>query len=191
MSPIRDIGMKKGPSAKPGQKRTMFVFEVRPPPRLGHARSKAAKFIVSEIGRAGRPICHILAHRCPWRLRHARRASLSQGYLCLAHACGMLGSSGRGGTEWGGIFQFDLATQEALRRLGERAPLTPSGLLEQGADPGCTAAHYRSQHAHGAAQWRGQAGIRKGPSAKLGPVHGCMGGGRLAVLAHRSPQGIG
>ncbi len=38
----------------------------------------------------------------------------------LAHAAGMLRSSGRGIVEWGGIFQFNLAPQKALRRLGER-----------------------------------------------------------------------
>ncbi len=53
----------------------------------------------------------------------------------------MLGSSGRGGVEGGGIFQFDLATQEALRSLGERAPDSP-GLLEQSADSGRATAHH-------------------------------------------------
>ncbi len=58
-------------------------------------------------------------------------------HLRFAQACGMLGFSGRGGVEGGGIFQFDLATQEALCSLGERAPdAIPPGLLEQSADPG-------------------------------------------------------
>ena len=63
----------------------------------------------------------------------------------LAHAAGMLRSSGRGIVEWGGIFQFNLATQEALRRLGERAlDLGLFGPLEQGADPDRTTANHRS-----------------------------------------------
>ena len=57
----------------------------------------------------------------------------------------MLRSSGRGIVEWGGIFQFNLAPQKALRRLGERAlDLGLFGPLEQGADPGRATTHYRS-----------------------------------------------
>ncbi len=59
----------------------------------------------------------------------------------------MLSSSGRGIVEWGGIFQFDVAAQEPFCSLGERAshPVSVSS-LEQGADPGRTTAHHRSQH---------------------------------------------
>ncbi len=53
----------------------------------------------------------------------------------------MLRSNGRSGVEGGGILHCDLATQEALRRLDERA-IYPRllGLLEQGPDPGRAAA---------------------------------------------------
>ena len=63
------------------------------------------------------------------------------GNLHYAQACGMLGSSGWGGMKGGGILQFDLAPQEALRRLGERALYAEVlGPLEQGTDPGRAAA---------------------------------------------------
>ncbi len=71
----------------------------------------------------------------------------------------MLGSSGRGIVEGGGILQFDLAPQEALRSLGERAFDSASpGLLEQGADPGRTAANHRSQYASAAGRNRNGGG---------------------------------
>ena len=59
----------------------------------------------------------------------------------------MLRSSGRSSVEGGGILEIDLATQEALRGLGERAlGREPLGSLEQCPDPGRTVAHHRSQH---------------------------------------------
>ncbi len=83
----------------------------------------------------------------PWSLFMARRTVLSQGNLRLAQVCGMLRSSGRSSVEWGGFLEIDLATQEALRSLGERVRhFDPRGSLEQSADPGRTAAHHRSQH---------------------------------------------
>ncbi len=95
----------------------------------------------------------ITVSRCPAKKNPAAndppppRRVLSERRLRLAQACGMLRFSGRSGVEGGGILHCDLATQEALRRLGERALFWYSpGLLEQGADPGRTAAHHRSQH---------------------------------------------
>ncbi len=95
----------------------------------------------------------ITVRRCPAKKNPAAndppppRRVLSERHLRRAQACGMLRSSGRSGVEGGGILHCDLATQEALRRLGERAfyPRLP-GLLEQGPDPGRAAAHHRSQH---------------------------------------------
>ncbi len=89
----------------------------------------------------------ITVSRCPPKKNPAAndllppRCALSERHLRLAQTCGMRRSSGRSGVEGGGILHCDLATQEALRRLDERAiyPRLP-GLLEQGPDPGRAAA---------------------------------------------------
>ncbi len=95
----------------------------------------------------------ITVSRCPPKKNPAAndppppRRVLSERHLRLAHACCMLRSSGRSVVEKVLSFQFDLAPQEALRGLGERAFFDCSlGPLEQGPDPGRAAAHHRSQH---------------------------------------------
>ncbi len=96
----------------------------------------------------------ITVSRCPAKKNPAAndppppRRVLSERHLRLAQACGMLRFSGRSSVEGGGFLHCDLATQEALRRLGERAfyPRLP-GLLEQGPDPGRAAAPRKTRDA--------------------------------------------
>ncbi len=95
----------------------------------------------------------ITVSRCPAKKNPAAndprppRRVLSGRHLRRAQACGMLRSSGRSSVEGGGFLEIDLATQEALRSLGERVRhFDPRGSLVQSADPGRTAAHHRSQH---------------------------------------------
>jgi hypothetical protein len=69
-----------------------------------------AKHVVSETyPPGGGGFRRILPHRRPRSIGHARRTALSQGNLRLAQACGMLGPSGWGMLEQGGILQFCLA----------------------------------------------------------------------------------
>ncbi len=78
-----------------------------PPPRQ-RLDQFLAKLIVSEaVNSVLSP--YTPPHRRPRHLGHARRATLSQGNLRLAHACGMLSASGRGTVKWGGFLQIDLA----------------------------------------------------------------------------------
>ncbi len=109
----------------------------------------------------------------------------------------MLGSSGRGGVEGGGVFQFNLATQDPLRGLGERAlNFDPPGLLEQGADPGRTAAHHRGQHASAAGRNRNRQGgladirflAKLPPAALYGRLRHQLARARRARLDHCGPQ---
>ena len=79
----------------------------------------------------------ITVSRCPAKKNPAAndprppRRVLSGRHLRLAQACGMLRSSGRSSVEGGGFLEIDLATQEALRNLGERVRhFDPRGSLE-------------------------------------------------------------
>ena len=103
-------------------------------------------------------------------MSRAGGAVLSQDHLRLPHARGMLGSSGRSVVEGACILNFDLAPQEALRGLGERAFFgSSSGPLEQSPDPGRTAANHRRQPP----QWQPPSRPRPGPAP--GAVAGCSG----------------
>ena len=61
----------------------------------------AARGAISKTGKAAARASGKIAGRP--RFRHARQATLSQRNLRLGHACGMLGSSDRGGVEGGGF----------------------------------------------------------------------------------------
>ena len=101
----------------------------------------------------GTVIYMITDSRCPPKKNPAAndppppRRALSEHHLRLGHACGMLGSSGRGIVEGRGILKPNLTPQEPLRGLGERTcALDTLGSFQQGPDPGRTAAHHRRQN---------------------------------------------